>query len=452
MSNKKDEILEQLLASIVNKCLYSERPYGSRIPTELRKQIHNVAFHRLPSGLFFYGVRTVENPRFYRDVVIAGAELDQNNECEETCYGADAKISKPCIILAHTNLQDRPDTVICQVGYQEGSEFHTVSNRKYIDGTSTIQYLHDRGYHNHQIELGKEELPGESGISEIIDETIRAIQDFEKLPDNLKQIFMEQLESFKTKIEAEKAMQPVPVTRILMDKFIQDLEKQDAIVFEGNKESRVQGQVADKTYVVDGKEYRVTCKLDDRKKSITELVDGKLSDESNLRIVIYSKDRSGEYDIDRCRIQMYHGEDGKNISFSERKGDDKFKDYEINANGAFMISDASVYHIDAPDESKVQLNSRELELATLDIATPDQIRQVYNRLRNIVRYQAVEGVEVVTDKYGYIQEKLDLTPIRLTGDDFEKAVPMSRIVEGVEAQLGKDKIITEGEKELGESK
>lgn len=452
MSNSNGELSKEFLALLVSKCLYRENHYGAGIPRELEEEICNVAKHELPSGLRVYGVRTTENPRFYRDVVISGEELDHHFEWEEPCYGADAKILKPCIILAHTNSQDRPDSVICQVGYKKGSNFYTVSNKKSSDGTGTIQYLRDRGYINREIKLDSEELSGESGISDIIGETIRAIQDFKKIPDDLRAVFINQLESLRAKIEIEKGMQDIPVTRILMDKFIQDLESQDELVFEGNEESRVQGQVADKIYVIDGQKYRVSCKMDDRKKHIPELVNGKLSDETNLKIVMYCKDSNGEYKREKCRIQMYYNEDGERIHFTEVEGFDECKKYRVDSKGTFMVSDKRVYHIVVPDRSELQLNPREFELATLDTATPDQIRQVYNRLRDIVRYQVGNGVEVVTDEYGYIQEKVGMESIRLTGEDFENTVPDTRIAAGAVAILENGQVKNNEENEVGEVK
>ena len=77
MSDKKGELSEEFLAALVSNCLYRENHYGAGIPEELEDKIYNVANHELPSGLRVYGVRTAENPRFYRDVVIAGGALDQ---------------------------------------------------------------------------------------------------------------------------------------------------------------------------------------------------------------------------------------------------------------------------------------------------------------------------------------------------------------------------------------
>lgn len=452
MSNKISELSEEFFASLVSKCLYSECHYGAGIPKDLESEIYNVDFHKLPSGLNVYGVKTVENPRFFRDVVITGEELDQFYEWEEPCYGADAKILKPCIILAHTDSNDRPDTVICQVGYHNDYDYYTVSNRKSIDGTGAIQYLHESGYYKRQAVLDREEVPGENGIAGLIDETIRAIQDFEKLPDHVKKIFMEQLEGLKTKIEAEKTMQPVSITRTLMDKFIQDLKKQDVIVFEGNEESKVIGKVADKFYVVDGKEYRVSCELDDRKRKITDLVDGKLSDGAYVELTISPKSERGEYYEENSMIQIYYGKEGEVIYCEDGVDHYNFKKYKINSNGAFMTSDKRVYHIIAPDKSEVKLNSRELELATLDTATPDQIRSIYNRLKDIVRYQVVDGVDIDTDKYGYIKEKTNLTQTRLTSEDFEADVTDSRIIEGVTNYLLQDKKQGREEKEVEELK
>ena len=463
-NNSETELLtDSFLASLVSKCLYRDTHYGSAIPRKLENEIYTVDLHELPSGLFVYGVKTKQNPRFYRDIVIVGESLTGSYESEEVCNGVDARISPPCIILSHSSESpDRPDTVICRTGVRDNSarlgsgfDYYSISNVLGNNGEKSFQYLKESYDY-----LWGRYSPRESDNIQLTEEnegllegTIRSIKECDKLPEWIRDRFVAQFEDLKAKLEVERQSQPVPVTQIAMARYLEDLMKREEVVFEGRPdllthqhvtgESLMDYKLADRTYEIEGRSYTVGCKLWSYK-PITDLSTGNLSKDARMEMSITTprkrEDGIGGYviydDDDNARLKLVEAE----LSYDADElylnccdySKDKDKDYTFKKGKKYTSLSNKVWRIDAPYSSKLYLDDHEMELHTQDTVTPDQIIGVYERLLEIVKFKAVDkGPQKADNKNNEMTETTSWEQIRTTAKDFEDKIPDERIADGI---------------------